>query len=68
MDDDIRRLQEKIAHLEHHVTAQDRAMLEMAEDLARLQRELLRLRERIADARGAGGSGDDDPAERPPHY
>ena len=34
------RLEEKIAYLERHVTAQDRAMLELTEELDALRREL----------------------------
>lgn len=70
MDDEIKHLQEKIAHLEHHVTAQDRAMLEMAEDITRLRRELLRFRERlVGDERApADPAAGDSPPERPPHY
>ena len=70
MDEEIKRLQEKIAHLEHHVVAQDRAMLELAEDIAGLRRELLRLRERlVGDERATGEPEPDDaPPERPPHY
>lgn len=70
MEEEIRRLQEKIAYLEHHVTAQDRAMLELAEDISRLRRELLRFRERLlGDERTAGEpEGEEPPPERPPHY
>ncbi|MCX6956105.1 MAG: SlyX family protein [Verrucomicrobia bacterium] len=64
----IRRLEEKIAYLERHVTEQDKAMMEMADDLTRLGRELKALRER--DASGAQGGGGEEamPDERPPHY
>jgi len=63
----VTRLEEKIAHLERHVTEQDKAMLELAEDLARLRRELKALRERTTNAT----AGEDEGAatdERPPHY
>lgn len=69
MNDSITRLEEKIAYLERHVTAQDRAMLEFAGELAELRKEIKALRER-----GAGGgsarddSGDELADERPPHY
>jgi SlyX protein len=66
----IRRLEEKIAYLERHVTEQDKAMLEMAEDIARLRREMKSWRDQ-AEARGAGpgsGEGDSMQHERPPHY
>jgi SlyX protein len=66
--DSIQRLEEKIAYLERHVTEQDKAMLEMADDIARLKRELQRMRD--GGARPAGGSSGPDelPDERPPHY
>ena len=58
------RLEEKIAYLERHVTAQDRAMLELTEELDTLRRELRRLRE----GRGEAGSAPEPADERPPHY
>jgi SlyX protein len=65
----IQRLEEKIAYLERHVTEQDRAMLELAEELAALRGEVRLWRER-ASAAGAGGGADSVSAEqeRPPHY
>lgn len=65
MNEPLKRLEEKIAHLEHHVTQQDKAMLEFADELARLRRELRALRERAASARD---TGDDAVDEKPPHY
>lgn len=65
--DSIQRLEEKIAYLERHVTEQDKAMLEMADDLARLRRELKALRERSGGGTNTGG-GEVEPDERPPHY
>ena len=69
MNESIRRLEEKIAYLERHVTEQDKAMLELADDIARLRRELKLLRERTP----ASGAAEPDEAgraanERPPHY
>jgi SlyX protein len=67
--DDIQRLEEKIAYLEHHVTEQDKVMLELTEELTRLRREVLRLAERVEAAAPRGGSaGSELPDERPPHY
>jgi SlyX protein len=67
LNESIKRLEEKIAHLEHHVTEQDKAMLEFAEELAMLRRELKSLRGRVAGSPNDGG--DANPAEeRPPHY
>jgi len=68
MNESLRRLEEKIAYLERHVTEQDRAMLELGDDIARLRRELTAIRERTTTG-GAGGPGGDELAdERPPHY
>lgn len=70
MKESIRRLEEKIAYLERHVTEQDKAMLELAEELASVRREfqLLRLRQN-ATTRGELGGGESASAdERPPHY
>lgn len=65
----IEKIEERVAWLEHHVTQQDKAMLEMAKRLDRLQAELVRLRERSAnDAAPGGGALADAEAERPPHY
>jgi SlyX protein len=64
----VHRIEEKIAYLERHVTEQDRAMLEMADDIARLSRELKALRERTGGDGSAGGGEETIPDERPPHY
>jgi SlyX protein len=63
----VHRIEEKIAYLERHVTEQDKAMLEMADDIARLRRELKALRERTGSDGPTGGE-DAVPDERPPHY
>ena len=68
MNPSVKRLEEKIAYLERHVTQQDKAMLEMADDLTRLKRELKTLRDRMEMREPSGGSGGDLPHERPPHY
>ncbi len=63
------KVEERVAWLEHHVTQQDKAMLEMAKRLDRLQAELVRLRERSTSAGEGGGSGGGGEAvDRPPHY
>lgn len=66
MNDDVKRLEEKIAYLERHVTEQDKAMLEMAEEQTWLRRELVRLRGLIEHGAVGGGASATD--ERPPHY
>jgi SlyX protein len=67
LNERLKRLEEKLAYLERHVTEQDKAMLEMADDIARLRKELLKLRERPP----SGGMQESDSSasdERPPHY
>lgn len=68
LSESILRMEEKIAYLERHVTEQDKAMLEMADKIARLSRELKALRERDAGGASGGGSEEAMPDERPPHY
>ncbi len=63
----LRRLEEKIAYLERHVTAQDKAMLELSREIEALRRELKALRERAA-TRAAGEGDAAEKEERPPHY
>jgi len=70
LKESIRRLEEKIAYLERHVTEQDKAMLELAEELAGVRRQLQLLRLRQSAVSG-GDPADDANAssdERPPHY
>jgi SlyX protein len=66
MDTRMQRLEEKIAYLERHVVAQDRAMLELTEQVARLRQALTALRERLPDSPTGGEAAPED--ERPPHY
>ncbi|MBL9199687.1 MAG: SlyX family protein [Opitutaceae bacterium] len=69
MNDRILSLEEKVAYLERHVTEQDKAMLEIADELAALRRELRAWRERAGQSAPGGPAGDDEmPPERPPHY
>jgi SlyX protein len=62
----IDRLEERQAWLERHVTEQDKAMLALNEELARLRAELKKLRER--PAAGSENSEQPDSDDRPPHY
>lgn len=59
----IERVEERVAWLEKHVGEQDKVMLELAGELARVRRELVTLR-----ARATTGAAPLDPNERPPHY
>jgi SlyX protein len=69
MSEAITRLEEKIAYLERHVVEQDKAMLEFADEFARLKRELKSLNTRLASG-GPSSSGAENTLidERPPHY
>lgn len=68
MSADLTRLEEKIAYLERHVTEQDKVMMEFAEELARLKRELKALGGRLAASSSAPAEMDDAPERPPPHY
>jgi SlyX protein len=59
-------LEERLAWLERHVTEQDKAMLALNEELARLRAELEKLREHPAT--GSENSDQPESDERPPHY
>jgi SlyX protein len=64
----IKHLEEKVAYLEHHVSQQDKAMLELVENLDRLRQELRTLRERPVRSGLAEAVGEERASERPPHY
>ncbi len=68
MNESITRLEEKIAYLERHVVEQDKAMLELSEELEHLRRELKLLSVRLAAGGSSGGSENQLTDERPPHY
>lgn len=60
----ITRIEERYAHLQRHQAEQDKAMLGLSEELAKLRKEVAALR-----ARATGGTEGGEPAdERPPHY
>jgi SlyX protein len=69
-DERVLRLEEKVAYLERHVTAQDKVMLELGDELARLRGELRMMRDRASGTTDGGNSGDagEMADERPPHY
>jgi SlyX protein len=66
MDESIKRLEEKVAYLERHVTEQDKAMLALGDDVARLRLQLRKLREQLSSAAETGEES--KVSERPPHY
>ena len=61
----LTELEERYAHLQRHVTEQDKAMLELTEAVTRLRKEIAALRTRVASA---APEVEDAPDERPPHY
>jgi uncharacterized coiled-coil protein SlyX len=57
-------LEERYAHLQRHQAEQDKVMLGLADEVAKLRKEIALLR-----TRDAGGSPTGEmPDERPPHY
>lgn len=60
-------LEERYLHLQRHTTEQDKVMLELAEELARLKKEIALLRAALTQTDGAEDDGDPT-HERPPHY
>lgn len=68
----LTRLEENLMHLQRHVTEQDKVMLAMADNLARLRHEFSTSRERAPDGQSLEAPPNDEslpPAdERPPHY
>ncbi len=65
----IRELEIKISFLEKHVEGQDRAMMELSNSLAALERRVLRLADSVKAGSENGPAGTGSlPDERPPHY
>ena len=62
----LQPLEERITWLQRHVVEQDKAMLELGDELARLREEMKAVRERLAGL--DEGTGPIAPDERPPHY
>ena len=60
----LTRLEERYAHLQRHVGQQDKAMLRLSEELAKMRQEIALLRARDAGESPTG----ETPDERPPHY
>lgn len=63
---DIIRLEERIAHLERHIEEQDREIYRQGELVKRLVREVETNRQRLRDMADAKDIPPGD--ERPPHY
>ncbi len=67
MDSSRREMEERIAFLQRHVEQQDRVLLELSREVAKLVDRLARLEAKSAQAADAAESG---PLadERPPHW
>lgn len=63
-EDRLTLLEERYAHLQRHVVQQDKAMLKLSEEFAKLRQEISLLRARETGETQAG----EMPDERPPHY
>ena len=61
----LTRLEERYAHLQRHSAEQDKVMLKLADEVAKLRKEIAVLRARAAGAQTESGESAD---ERPPHY
>lgn len=64
----LTRLEERYAHLQRHVAEQDKAMLELADELARLKADLAAFRAQQVGGASPLSDGATDTDERPPHY
>ncbi|HEY4302381.1 MAG TPA: SlyX family protein [Candidatus Didemnitutus sp.] len=61
----ITRLEERLAHMQQHLAAQDKAMLELHDEIEALRRELALVRNQTPGGTPAEPATED---ERPPHY
>ena len=61
----LTHLEERYAHLQKHLTEQDKAMLALGDELLRLKKELAALRAHQTSQPEPGETPQD---ERPPHY
>lgn len=68
MNEPTKYLEEKIAYLERHVAEQDRVMLDFAQQLERMRREVRTMRDRVVATPAATVTADSVAEPRPPHY
>ena len=64
----VEELEIKVAYLERNLTELDDVVRELADENARLVREVKQLAERVAAAAGQGGDVDPERYQVPPHY
>lgn len=57
-------LEERYVHLQRHSAEQDKVMLQLTDELAKLRKELTMLRTQQT----GGRDSEEAPDERPPHY
>ena len=60
----LTKLEERYAHLQRHQTEQDKVMLGLADEVAKLRKEITKLRGQMVSS----GEPGEQPDERPPHY
>jgi len=60
----LTKLEERYAHLQRHQAEQDKVMLGLSDELAKVRKELAVLRARAV----SGGETPETTDERPPHY
>ena len=67
MDSDRQDLEERLAFLQRHVEQQDRVMLELSKEVAKISERLARTEAKLAQS---GDLSDSSPPadERPPHW
>jgi len=64
----VEELEIKVAYLERNLAELDEVVRQMADENARLVREVKQLADRVAAAAGQGGDMDPDRYQVPPHY
>jgi len=65
-DERYRKIEERVAWLERHVLEQDKAMMELGDELLGARKLLQQMQERLRTGGDAGEISDAN--ERPPHY
>lgn len=66
--DEIRSLQERIAHLEKHIEEQDAEVYQQSKRIDSLVQNLKKMESRLESFGQGGGEGDMPADEKPPHY